>query len=141
MALAQAAGPSGVVHTIDLPNDRFDLTQSPAAFTSNDIGREFRDGPSRIAREIIQHRGDTTTFDFSPWRATMDLVLVDGAHDHEHGVADSTTALMLARRGGWIFWDDFEPYWHGLVHGIVAVVGADRLTKISRTSLAFLRVP
>ncbi|MGD9703393.1 MAG: class I SAM-dependent methyltransferase [Acidimicrobiia bacterium] len=141
LALAEAIGPGGVVHTIDLPDDRFDQTQAPAAFTSRDVGRAFREAAPTGRAEIVQHRGDTTTYDFTAWRDTMDLVLVDGAHDHAHGVADSNSALLLARRGGWIFWDDFEPYWHGLVHGIVSVVGADRLTKISRTSLAFLRVP
>ena len=79
------------------------------------------------------------TFDFAPWHGAIDLVLVDGAHDFEHGVADSRTAMALARPGGWIFWDDFEPYWHGLVKGIVSAVGAQQLTKIERTSLAFTR--
>jgi predicted O-methyltransferase YrrM len=141
LALAKAIGPGGVVHTIDLPDEQFDTTQSPTAFISSDVGRAFRETASQGRAEIVQHRGDSMTFDFTPWRGTMDVVLVDGAHDHAHGAADSRTALMLARPGGWVVWDDVEPYWHGLVHGITSVVAAERLTKIARTSLAYLRTP
>ena len=140
LALANAIGSDGIVHTIDLPDEAFDRTQSPSAFTSNDIGRAYRQAPDEPRAEIVQHRGDTTVFDFSQWAGAIDLVLVDGAHDRDHGVSDSTTALALVRPGGWVFWDDVEPYWHGLVDGIISTVGADRLTKVARTSLAFARV-
>lgn len=135
LALAEAIGDGGTVHTIDLPADAFDRTQDPDAFGGEDVGRAYRSSASPATERIVQHRGDSTTFDFSPWHGTVDLVLVDGAHDHEHGVADSRTALELVAPGGWIFWDDAEPWWHGLVDGIIDTVGADRLTKVARTSL------
>ena len=141
LALARAIGPDGIVHTIDLSDEAFERTQSPSAFTSKDIGRAYRQAAGEPLAEIVQHRGDTTAFDFSEWAGSIDLVLVDGAHDHDHGVADSATALALARSGGWIFWDDVDAYWHGLVDGILSTVGPDRLTKIARTSLAFTRIP
>lgn len=140
-ALAEAVGSGGTVHTIDLEDAAFDQTQHPREFTSADVGRAFRGSSEEGIAEIVQHRGDTLTFDFTLWRSAIDLVLVDGAHDFEHGLADSRAALTLARPGGWIFWDDFEPYWHGLVNGIVSAVGAQQLTKIERTSLAFIRAP
>lgn len=139
LALAEAIGEGGVVHTIDLPADAFDRTQDPDAFGGDDVGRAYRAATSPAVERIVQHRGDSTTFDFSPWHGTIDLVLVDGAHDHEHGVADSRTALDLVAPGGWVFWDDAEPWWHGLVDGIIDTVGAARLTKVARTSLLLAR--
>jgi predicted O-methyltransferase YrrM len=139
VALAQALPADGEVHTIDLPAEDFDATQHPDAFTGADVGRAFRDHDALTTASIVQLRGDSTTFDFSPWSGTIDLVLVDGAHDRVHGRADSRTALDLVAPGGWIFWDDADPYWHGLVDGILDVVPADRLTRIDRTSLLFAR--
>lgn len=139
LALADALPPSAAVHTIDLPDDAFSATQDPSSFGPSDVGRAFRNAEVRERAEIVQHRCDTKTFDFSPWFGKVDLVLVDGAHDRIHGVADSQTALRLVRPGGLVFWDDFEPYWHGMIDGIIKTAGAGRLTKISRTSLAYAR--
>lgn len=139
LALAELVPPGGVVHTIDLPDDAFDQTQDPDTFRGADVGLAFRDVDAATDAKIDQLRGDSLTFDFTPWHGTIDLVLVDGAHDRAHGMADSRTALQLVAPGGWIFWDDFEPYWHGLVEGIIEVVGSDRLTKVARSSLAYVR--
>jgi predicted O-methyltransferase YrrM len=141
LAVAKALPAGATVHTIDLPDDAFDATQGPNDFRSRDVGRAFRDYHDPSSASIVQHRADTKTFDFSPWHRSVDLVLVDGAHDREHGLADSRTALDLVRPGGLVFWDDFEPYWHGLIDGIVTAVGAERLTKIARTSLAYFQAP
>lgn len=141
LAVSQALPHSSEVHTIDLPDHAFDATQSPDAFTGADVGRQFR-GVDPIGRaQIIQHRADTRQFDFSPWRASIDVVLVDAAHDYQAGLKDSHTALQLVRPGGLVFWDDLEPYWHGLVRGVIETVGARNLTKIARTSLAYFQAP
>lgn len=137
LALAQALPTGAEVHTIDLPDEAFAASQSPAAFGAADIGRCFAGLPPEGRARIVQHRGDTLTYDFAPWADSADLVLVDGAHDYPHGLADSHTATLLVRHGGVIFWDDMEAYWHGLVDGIVDAMGVDSITKIARTSLAY----
>ena len=35
---------------------------------------------------------DSTTFDPTPYAGRFDLVVVDGAHDLEHGLVDTLTA-------------------------------------------------
>ncbi len=141
LAVSQALPQSSEVHTIDLTDDAFDATQSPDAFTGADVGHQFRGVDPADRAQIIQHRADTRKFDFSPWQASVDVVLVDAGHDYEAGLRDSLTALQLVRPGGLVFWDDFEAYWHGLVRGVIEIVGASNLTKIARTSLAYYQAP
>jgi predicted O-methyltransferase YrrM len=139
LAMARAMGPDAEVVTVDLPDDAFTATQSPGAFGAADVGRAFRTAPPDGRAVITQLRGDSTTIDLAAWRARCDLVLVDGAHDRHHGLVDSRRALELVRPGGWVFWDDVEPYWHGLVDGILTATEGRALTKVRRTSLAYLR--
>lgn len=101
------------------------------------MGEKFRDTPE--AERITQLRGDSLTFDFGPWADTVDLVFVDAGHDYTHGLADSHTALRLARPGGWIFWDDFKPHWHGLVRGIAEATAGRDISWVEGTSFAVLR--
>lgn len=119
--IAEALPQDGRVFTLDLPPAAFDATQSPQAFEGSQVGREYRDSPA--VAKITQLLHDSATFDPSPYAGTCDLVLVDGAHDHEHGVADTRTAFTLLAPGGIIVWDDFQPYWHGLIRGIFEAAG------------------
>jgi predicted O-methyltransferase YrrM len=97
------------VHTLDLP-----LEQDPAlAYGVSDAGnrrpfeqRAYEALPLHGGR-VVQHWGDSATFDFAPWRGSVDLVYVDGAHSHEYARADSRTAFELVRDSGAIVWDDY----------------------------------
>lgn len=62
-------------------------------------------------------------------------MLVDGGHEYENGVADTLAALRLVRPGGIILWDDFQPYWDGLVHGICDTMQGRRLCRLAGSSL------
>ena len=137
--LAEALPDGGRVVTLDLPPAQFTASQSPAAFQADQVGQAFRDSPARD--RITQERCDSLTFDFGRYAHQFDLVLVDGAHDYRHGRADSASALQLVRPGGMILWDDFEPYWHGLVHGILDATEGTTIGKLAGTSLAVLSVP
>jgi predicted O-methyltransferase YrrM len=136
--LACAGGADSTVHTIDLPPAEFDETQSPEAFDSSMVGWKFANTPE--AGRIVQLLGDSTTFDFSPWFGQIDLVFVDGGHDHRHGRADSRNALRMVRPGGLIVWDDFVPFWWGLVEGVVEMCDGRDLKRISGTNFAYLRM-
>jgi hypothetical protein len=35
-----------------------------------------------------------------------------------------------------VLWDDFEPYWHGLVNGICDAMAGRRLGRLAGTALA-----
>lgn len=132
--LAEALPDHGRVWTIDLPEQEFDSTQSPRDFTGRKVGVAYRD--STASPRITQLYGNSLTFDFSEFGGSADLVLVDGGHEYEHGLADSATALALVKAGGVVLWDDFEPYWHGLVNGICEAMEGRRLGRLAGTSLA-----
>jgi predicted O-methyltransferase YrrM len=136
--LAESVPEGGLVVSIDLPEHEFARTQGPAAFAPSEIGSAYAE--SAASHRIRQERGDTLTYDFSKYHNEFDLVVVDGAHDYQHGRADSITALALAKPGAVIVWDDFEPYWHGLVHGVLEATSGLGLAKVRGTSLALLEV-
>jgi predicted O-methyltransferase YrrM len=136
--IAECLPDDGHITTVDLPAEMFDARQSPDAFTGSDVGMAFKG--SAVEYKITQLRVDSVNLDTSAEGASYDLVLVDGAHDYEHGVADSRTALSLVAPDGIVLWDDCEPFWHGLVRGIVEVAGSTgNLKRIAGTSLLFCR--
>jgi hypothetical protein len=61
--------------------------------------------------------------------------LVDAGHEYANGINDTRTAFRLVAPGGIILWDDFQPYWHGLVRGIIEAAGPRRPRRIAATSL------
>lgn len=69
-------------------------------------GEAFRGTPEEAA--ITQLWGDSATFDYTPYRGTIDLVYVDGAHTYEYVESDTRAAFSLVRPGGMIVWDDYS---------------------------------
>lgn len=132
--LAETLPEDGHVHTLDLPPAAFDETQAPAGFSGSQVGVAYRDSPA--AYKITQLLGDSLDYDFGHLEKSADLVLVDGGHEYENGVADTLAALRLVRPGGIILWDDFEPYWHGLVNGICDAMRGRQLRRLAGTALA-----
>lgn len=131
--IAEALPDDGEVWTLDLPPADFDRTQSPEDFTGHNVGREYRDSPA--VAKITQLLQDSVTFDPTPYARSCDLVLIDGAHDYEHGVADTLTAFQLVARGGIVIWDDFTSYWHGLVRGIYEAAGERTPRRLAGSNL------
>lgn len=135
---AAVAPQEGHVYTLDLPPEDYHLTYPPEGYDGGTrVGERF--SGTEEASRITQLLGDSLTFDFSPWEGKIDLVFVDGAHDYPHGLADSRNALRLVRPGGWIFWDDFGPRWHGLVRGIAEATEGRQVSWVEGTSFALLR--
>jgi len=93
-----SACPSASIVTIDLPP----------------TGEHFHAGSAFAGTEeaarITQILADSTTFDFSPYQGSMDLVFVDAGHDYELVRADSEHALEIVRPGGWVVWDDYTTW-------------------------------
>jgi len=97
------------VHTLDLPPD-----QGPAlAYGVSDEGNHLEfahhayDMLPLEEGSVVQHWGDSARFDFAPWKGSIDLVYVDGAHSAEYVRADSASAFGLLRDSGAIVWDDY----------------------------------
>jgi hypothetical protein len=132
--LAETLPEDGIVWTIDLDPAGFDASQAPADFEGARVGEEYANSPA--AHKIVQLLGDSMLYDFSRYRQSADLVLVDAGHEYENGFADTTTALELVKPGGIVLWDDYTPYWHGLVNGICDAMGSREFGPLAGTSLA-----
>ena len=132
--LAEALPAAGQVWTLDLPPVAFDATQGPVGFSGSQVGVAYRESPD--AYKITQLYGNSLDYDFGPFERSADLVLIDGGHEYDNGVADTLAAMRLVRPGGIVLWDDFEPYWDGLVHGICDAMHGRDLCRLAGTALA-----
>ena len=134
LLLAESLPEDGHVWTLDLPPREFDAMQPTSPIRGNEVGRAYRG--SLRAQNITQLAGDSLTYDFSEYHRSSDLVVVDGGHEYENGFSDSRAALAIVRPGGLILWDDFQPFWHGLVNGICDAMKNRKLARLAGTSLA-----
>ena len=106
--------PRARVYTLDLGGPdatgsaELELTDAAEYFTDWDRGARFRDTPE--AARITRLVGDSATFDFSPYRGTMDLVYVDASHSFSYVKSDTEAALTMLSATGTIVWDDYTHY-------------------------------
>ena len=117
--LARNLGPAEV-QTLDLPLEQRPALEYGVSDAENRTSferRAYEVLPLATGR-VVQHWGDSATFDFAPWRRSIDLVYVDGAHSPQYVRADTATALDLVSESGAIVWDD---YWRR-VPGVSAVL-------------------
>lgn len=97
------------IFTLDLPRDLADCTKGYSRAdlallqSREEIGKEYRD----FADRIHQLYGDSRVFDFTPYRGSCDLVLVDACHLFDYVMADSQSAFKLLREAGVVLWHDF----------------------------------
>lgn len=101
LALARNCSKEAVITTLDLTLEdqrRFGLPEYEA-------GKEFRRTPWE--RKIVQHYGDSRSFDFRPYRGSVDLVFIDANHTYEFVKSDTENALEMLAPGGIIVWDDY----------------------------------
>ena len=120
LLLARSA-PDASIFTLDLPLQR----ASVAAFQpemenvlAGRVGSAFAGTPE--ASRITQLLGDSRSFDFSPWRETVDLVIIDGGHDYDCVSADTRAAQMILESDGVIVWDDYDPIWPSVIRAVDA---------------------
>ena len=137
LLLARAA-PSAEVLTLDLAPGipiAAEVAHEREAVNSARIGVRFRDAGE--SGRIVQLLGDSTTFDFSPWFDSCDLVLVDGSHAREAVASDTANAMNLIHDSGTIIWDDYLPGWPGVV-AAVDELRDRRIVHLANTTLAVL---
>ena len=105
--------PTARVHTLDLPGPEavetagLELTD-PEYFERWDRGRYFHGTPE--AERITQLRGDSATFDFSPYSGAVDLVYIDASHSYSYVRSDTEAAFGILSELGMIVWDDYTYY-------------------------------
>lgn len=108
--LAMNAPADAEILTLDLPPE---AALPPGAtdrhlveLARRELGIAFR-GTAWEAR-ITQLLGDSSGFDFSPYRDAIDLVIVDASHSYPFVASDSWNAFRMVRPGGVVVWDDYE---------------------------------
>ena len=106
---------NSICHTLDWV-DRDEWDAEIGHFFKNDI---------KMNKRIIQHYGDSTKFDFSPFYETVDLFFIDGGTSHNIISSDSHNAFRCVKKGGFIVWHDFYGLsldYYGLTKAIIDFV-------------------
>jgi predicted O-methyltransferase YrrM len=70
------------------------------------IGQLFRE--TDVEHKITQLWGDSLTFEFTPYKKTMDLVFIDGNRQYEYVISDSENGRRMLRPGGLLVWHDYN---------------------------------
>jgi predicted O-methyltransferase YrrM len=126
--------PGAEVLTLDLDQTVADAATVEAERENarSGVGRLFHGTPE--SERIVQLLGDSRSFDLSPWRASVDLILIDGGHAYETVAADTRNALELVAPGGTVVWDDYAIGWPGVVRA-VEEAGVNHF-RVANTDLA-----
>ena len=140
--------PAGVsIATLDLPADQ------PSALAIEESERRYVDKPAPGARlrncggpwrqyadRVVQLRGDSATFDWSPHVGRAGLVFVDGSHAYDYARKNSETAMRLVKPGGIVLWHDYG-VWPGVTQALEELEAARSLglVNIRGSSLVFWR--
>lgn len=93
--------------------------------------------PALVAK-ITQLLGDSATFDYTPYEGSCSLIFVDGSHAYDYLLADTRTAMKLAKHGGVIVWHDYG-IWEGVTRGLEELDQREKfgLRNIRGTSLVY----
>lgn len=99
--------------TLDLPSPEA-ASHTKLEFTDIQLlpdwsrGEAFRETPE--ADRITALQGDSATFDYSPYEASIDVIYVDGSHSYSYVKNDTEAALRMLTPQGAIVWDDYPGY-------------------------------
>lgn len=139
--------PDATINTIDLPED---LPEANALIEGKPVddlhlihgrqlGKAFRG--TALENRIIQHAGDTATYDYSVIKGPVSLFLIDGAHTYEYARNDTMRAFEIAEGDCTFLWHDCEPYTPGVLKCLVELIDAGfPVVRVEGTSVACLQV-
>lgn len=96
-----------------------------------------------VEGKIEQLYGDSKRFDETSFRATCDLIFVDGSHAHSYVQSDSEKALRMVKPGGIILWHDYRgPHRSsGVFETLNAMSKRLSLVQLEGTSLVAYKAP
>jgi len=102
----------GMVFSLDLPEDHPAYSLDIPKVAEQQIAAEKGKGvliPRDLGGKVTFLRADSAKFDTTPYRGSMDLIFVDGAHSYEYVKNDTVKGLDMLRPGGIIAWHDCTP--------------------------------
>jgi hypothetical protein len=93
---------------------------------------------SSVESKIKMLTGNSTTFDFSPWYESVELVFIDGGHDYATVQSDTENAFRMARRDkpSCVLWHDYlNRNYSGLSYYLDELSRLQQLVHIDDTML------
>jgi hypothetical protein len=139
--------PEATIHTIDLPEDLSEATALVEGKPVNDLhlikgrqlGKSFRG--TAAEQRIVQHLGDTATYDYSLIQGPVSFFLIDGSHTYEYARSDTLRSFALARNECSFLWHDCDEYTPGVLKWLLEMVDAGLpVVRIQNTSLACMKI-
>jgi hypothetical protein len=135
--------PSGVVHTVDLPEDFAHGSDPDRRLPKDDfhliqrrtVGREFKGRP--CASRIRQHFADSANWDFSE-AGQPTFFFIDGSHTYEYCKSDSEKCFGLCGGRGVFLWHDCDDGHPGVTRFVNEwrAIGRD-IARIAGTTIAY----
>lgn len=139
--------PDARIHTIDLPED--DTAASALVegrpiddlhlIKGRQLGKAFRGTP--LEQRIVQHQGDTATYDYSVIQDPVSFVLVDGSHTYDYARSDTLRAFSVAKGECTFLWHDCDEFNPGVLKWLVEMIRAGLpVVRIEHTVLACMKI-
>ncbi len=132
--------PTTRIFTLDLPVDSGNVRE----YISNDArlvaNRELGSVPQALGLDrYSQIHCDSMQFDPAEFLDSMDLCLVDGAHDLTHVKNDTIKVARMVRNEGIVFWHDYggKGSLRPLAHFLDSLGKRGHIFRIPDTSLAW----
>lgn len=135
-----------VIHTIDLPEGEattyLPILEDDVKFVQDQRKETRKYLGSSVERRIIQHFGDSTTYDFKKFTksGSIDFCFIDAGHSYECVKSDTENVLKILSPNGIILWHDFTPNCPGVykylcelsqLHSLVHISGTNLVAKLS----------
>lgn len=122
--------PNATIHTIDLPPDSEEAERMIRGkpvddwhlIQSRHLGGAFLGTP--LADRIVQHTGDTGTYDYGVIRDPLSFFLIDASHTYEYVKSDTLRAFALAKGSCTFAWHDCDSLHPGVIRWLLELIQA-----------------
>ena len=135
------------VYTLDLPKSETYLPQLKTTVVDRAHTLAYRKNErfyfeqTSSASKVHCLKGDSATFDFTPFYGKVDFFFIDGAHSYDYVRADTLNALKCCHPGSVIAWHDFGRVGvNGVSRWILEWSREHQIYSVPGSSLAFMVV-
>lgn len=139
--------PDARIHTIDLPEDAAEASSLIEGQPVNDLhlikgrqlGKAFRG--TALEQRIVQHQGDTATYDYSVIQDDVSFFLVDGSHTYDYARSDTLRCFAIGKGECSFAWHDCDQFTTGVLKWLLEMIAAGLpVFRIENTSLACMKI-
>ena len=139
--------PEARIHTIDLPEDNTAANALVEGRPIDDLhlikgrqlGKAFRG--TALEQRIVQHQGDTATYDYGVIPDPVNVFLIDGSHTYDYARSDTLRCFALAKEESTFLWHDCDEFHPGVMKWLVEMIRAGLpVVRMKDTSLACMKI-